>query len=598
MQSPELTPWSVLRDGVRLISRFVRRHPISFAFAVTGAATYAGAIIAASRVIGWVTDTIVIPVLDEGESYAGLLFPAALAVLAVALAKSVGILARRTAAGYLVLRTRQDIRNELIDHQLSLKMSWFNRQSIGDLLAVADSDVDQGTGVLGPLPYGTGVILLLIGSFVMIMLIDPWIGIGAAVGLGIIIAVDIRGSWITYRMWEKVQEARGRVSSVAHESFDGALTVKALGREQYVSEKFGEASDGLRDDLIAVNSTWTSYQTVIRALPQAITIALIIVGAIRIEALSLTPGDLVTVAYLLALLAFPIQLIGFVLWDLAGSMAGWTRIEEVFEAEEFVDYGDLAALSDAGPAPVVSGAVGFSYEEGEPVFEGLDFELMAGVTLAVVGPTASGKSTLTRLLARLWDPDTGDIRLDGRDVRDFALAELPQEVSYVAQDAFLFDDTVAGNIALGGSFSQDEVRAAALLAGADDFISELPDGYETALGERGITLSGGQRQRIALARALIRKPRLMILDDATSAVDPSVEAEILKSLKKADLPSTIVVVAYRPASIRLADEVVFVDEARVVAHGTHSELLRSTSGYARLVQAYEEDARRMEQEAS
>jgi ABC-type multidrug transport system fused ATPase/permease subunit len=279
-------------------------------------------------------------------------------------------------------------------------------------------------------------------------------------------------------------------------------------------------------------------------------------------------------------------------------MAGWTRIEEVFEADEFIDYGDLAALSDAGPAPVATGAVGFAYEEGAPVFEGLEFELKAGVTLAVVGPTASGKSTLTRLLARLWDPDTGDIRLDGRDVRDFALAELPQEVSYVAQDAFLFDDTVAGNIALSGSFSLDEVRAAALLAGADDFISELPDGYETALGERGITLSGGQRQRIALARALIRKPRLMILDDATSAVDPSVEAEILKSLKRADLPSTIVVVAYRPASIRLADEVVFVDEGRVVAHGTHSELLQSTSGYARLVQAYEEDARRMEQEAS
>ncbi len=173
MESPELTPWSVLRDGVRLIKRFVRRHPISFAIAVLGAATYAGAIIASSAVIGWVTDTVVIPALDEGDSYSGLLLPAALAVLAVALVKSVGILVRRTGAGYLQLRTRQDIRNDLLEHQMSLKMSWFNRQSIGDLLAVADSDVDQGTGVLGPLPYGTGVVLLLVGSFVMIMLIDP-----------------------------------------------------------------------------------------------------------------------------------------------------------------------------------------------------------------------------------------------------------------------------------------------------------------------------------------------------------------------------------------------------------------------------------------
>lgn len=598
MQSPELTPWSVLRDGVRLIKRFVQRHPVSFAIAVAGAATYAGAIIASSAVIGWVTDTVVIPALDEGESYSGLLLPAALAVIAVALVKSVGILVRRTAAGYLQLRTRQDIRNDLLEHQLSLKMSWFNRQSIGDLLAVADSDVDQGTGVLGPLPYGTGVILLLIGSFVMIMLIDPWIGLGAAVGLVIIVAVDIRGSWVTYRMWEKVQEARGRVSSVAHESFDGALTVKSLGREQYVSDRFGAASDSLRDDLIAVNSTWTTYQTVIRALPQAITIALIVVGALRIDALQLTPGDLVTVAYLLALLAFPIQLIGFVLWDLAGSKAGWVRIEEVFDADEFVGYGELAASPDSGAAAVTTGSVEFGYEEGVPVFDGLELDLSAGVTLAVVGPTASGKSTLTRLLARLWDPDSGDIRLDGRDVREFAVSELPQEVSYVAQDAFLFDDTVGGNIALGGPFTLEDIRSAASLAGADEFISELPEGYETALGERGITLSGGQRQRIALARALIRKPRLMILDDATSAVDPSVEADILKSLKKAALPSTIVVVAYRPASIRLADEVVYVDDGRVVAHGTHHELLQSTPGYARLVQAYEEDARRMEQEAS
>lgn len=598
MQQPELTPWSVLRGGGRLIWRFVRRHPVSFSLAVLGAATYAAAIIVASLVIGWVTDTVVIPVLDEGESYTDLLLPAALAILVVAIIKAVGIVVRRTSAGYLQLRTRQDIRNDLLDHELSLKMAWFNRQSIGDLLAVADSDVDQGTGVLGPLPYATGVILLLIGSLVMITLIDPWIGLGALIGLLIMIVVDIKGSWVTYRLWEKVQDARGKVSSVAHESFDGALTVKSLGREQYVSDRFRVVSDDLRDDLITVNSTWASYQTVIRALPQAISIVLIVVGAVRIDAGVLSPGDLVTVAYLLALLAFPIQLIGFVLWDLAGSQAGWRRIEDVFAADEFVGYGELEATPGRGAAPVVSEQVEFAYEVGEKVLQNLDLDLDAGVTLAVVGPTASGKSTLTRLLARLWDPDSGGIRVDGRDIREFALSELPREVSYVSQEAFLFDDTVAWNIALGDEFTHEQIETAARLAGADDFIGDLPDGYQTELGERGTTLSGGQRQRIALARALIRKPRVMILDDATSAVDPSVEAEILRSLKSAALPSTIVVVAYRPASIRLADEVVYVDDRTVVAHGTHTDLLRTQPGYARLVQAYEEDARRMEQEAS
>ncbi len=232
------------------------------------------------------------------------------------------------------------------------------------------------------------------------------------------------------------------------------------------------------------------------------------------------------------------------------------------------------------------------------VLEELEIHLRAGTTLAVVGPTASGKSTLSLLLARLWDPDAGVITLDGEDLRSFKVSELPKEVSYVSQNAFLFDDSVRGNITLGEEFSDSEVRIAARLAGAEGFISELSDGLDTQLGERGTTLSGGQRQRIALARALIRRPRLLILDDATSAVDPSVEAEILRSLKSAALPSTIVVVAYRPASIRLADEVVYVDDKRVIAHGRHDDLLATTPGYARLVQAYEEDARRMAEEAS
>jgi ABC-type multidrug transport system fused ATPase/permease subunit len=414
----------------------------------------------------------------------------------------------------------------------------------------------------------------------------------------IVLLVDVRGSWITYALWEEVQQARGEVSAVAHESFDGALTVKSLGREDYVSDRFGHVSDKVRDRLIAVNSTWASYQSVIRVLPQVMIVCLLVVGAARVDGGAVTPGQLVTVTYLLALLAFPIQLIGFVLWDLAGSLAGWRRVQDVFDADEHVDYGDARSRPGTGPAPVLGEAVGFSYDGTEQVFDDLNLHLTAGATLAVVGRTGSGKSTLSLLLARLWDPDVGVVALDGADLRTFSLSELSKEVSYVAQDAFLFDDSVAGNITLGAAFSDMELRAAARLAGAEEFISELPNGFETQLGERGITLSGGQRQRIALARALIRKPRLLILDDATSAVDPSVEAEILRSLKSAALPSTIVVVAYRPASIRLADEVVFVDEKRVVAQGRHDDLLRSTPGYARLVQAYEEDARRMSEEAS
>jgi ABC-type multidrug transport system fused ATPase/permease subunit len=471
-------------------------------------------------------------------------------------------------------------------------MSWFNRQAIGDLLAVADADTDQGTGVLGPLPYASGVSLLLVGTIVLITSIDPWLGLGAVIGLLVAIVIDVRGSWITFGMWEEVQKNRGRVASIAHESFDGALTVKSLGRESYVADKFGSASDVLRDRIIEVNSTWTKYQVIIRALPQMLIIVLLVMGATRISAEAVTPGDVITVAYLLALLAFPIQLIGFVLWDLAGSLAGWRRVQEVLDSDDYVSWGEAPASTDTAAAPVTGQTVGFSYD-GEAVLSGLDLDLKAGTTLAVVGPTASGKTTLGLLLARLWDPDSGEIHLEGRDLRGFARSELPKEVSYVSQSAFLFDATVRENITLDLDYGDDAVGRALRLAGADDFVSELPHGLDTELGERGTTLSGGQRQRLALARALIRRPRLLILDDATSAVDPSVEAEILRALRGAELPSTIVVVAYRPSSIRLADEVVFLDHKRILGHGTHDQLVETLPGYARLVRAYEEEAKRL-----
>jgi len=591
MSDPVLTPWAVVRDGVKLIGRFIKMHPAAFAIAVAGSSLYAGAIIGASWVIGWVTDNVIIPILDEGEE-PDLLDVAAAIIVGVAIVKAFGIVVRRTGAAYLTGATRRDVRNLLLAHQLTLKMSWFNRQAIGDLLAVADADTDQGTGVLGPLPYATGVSMLLVGTVVLITSIDIWLGIGAVVGLLVAIAIDVHGSWITFGMWEHVQRERGRVASIAHESFDGALTVKALGRESFVSEKFGVVSDRLRDRLIEVLSMWTKYQVIMRSLPQMLIILLLVVGASRVDAGAVTAGDLVTVTYLLTLLAFPIQLIGFVLWDLAGSLAGWRRVQEVLDADDHVSWGATTASTDTGAAPVTGQTVGFSYDE-EPVLDELNLDLRAGTTLAVVGPTASGKSTLGLLLARLWDPDSGSIRLAGRDLRHFARSELPKEVAYVSQNAFLFDTTVRENVTLDVDYTQDAVHTALRLAAADKFVSELPAGLDTELGERGTTLSGGQRQRLALARALIRKPRLLILDDATSAVDPSVEADILRSLKSAALPSTIVVVAYRPSSIRLADEVVYVDHKRILGHGTHDELIRTLPGYARLVQAYEEEAKRL-----
>jgi ABC-type multidrug transport system fused ATPase/permease subunit len=335
---------------------------------------------------------------------------------------------------------------------------------------------------------------------------------------------------------------------------------------------------------------------VVEALPPAINVIILVVGSLLVAGGSMSTGQLVSIAYLITLMAFPLQLIGFVIFEMAHSQAAWSRVQEVLDADDVVEHGSLPATPERSGAPLDSDDIAFSYSDDEPVLSDLRIDIPAGRTVAVVGPTGSGKSTLALLLARLWDPTDGAIRIDGRDLRQFARSELPREVAFVAQEAFLFDDTVWGNITLGVDLPEAEVLEAARLAGVERFVHQLPDGYATKLGERGIALSGGERQRVALARALVRKPRVLLLDDATSAVDASVETEILRGLRGADLPSTVVVVAYRRSSIMLTDEVVFVDQGRVVAHGTHEELLATVPGYERILRAYEQDAARREHE--
>ncbi len=581
---------AVLREGLGLVGRYARARPFPFGLAVLGAALYAGAIIAASRVIGWVTDTVILPVLASGDPLEGRLRLAVAVIIGVAVWKASAIILRRNSAGYLQFRTQQDVRESLIDHELRLELAWFGRQSVGDLLAVADNDARQATGVLAPFPYASGVSLLILGTIVLMFLVDPWVGLATLVGLGTVIAIEVRAAVNVYPFWEGIQRQVGQVSRVAHESFDGALTIKALGREDHEIERLQTESETLRDQIVAVNIKWETYRVIITSLMPALSLAVVAVGAVRVDAGAVTPGDVVSALYLFGLLAFPVQLIAFVLFDMAASIPAQRRVQTILDVDETVEYGTEIATAGLGPAPVAGDRVTFGYETGSVVLDDVVLDIPAGKTVAVVGPTGSGKSTLTLLLARLWDPGSGQIRIDGRDLRSFARHELPREVAFVSQSSFLFDDTVAGNISLGADYRHEAAMDAARLAGAHEFIMQLPEGYGTRIGERGASLSGGQRQRVALARALIRRPRLLILDDATSAVDPSVEAQILRRLRSADLPSTVVLVAYRPSSIRLADEVVFVADGRVVAQGDHERLIESQPEYARLVRAYEEDA--------
>ncbi len=588
--SAPLGPGEVVRAGGRLIWSFIREAPVAYALAAGGAVAFTAGIVASAVVIGWVTDELVIPVLAEGASIGGRLRTAVLLLLGVAVWKALGIVVRRTAAGYLAFTSQRRMRSRLIDHQLRLSLRWYRKRGVGDLLSVSDVDSRQATFVLHPLPFATGVAALILGAGGLVLATDVVLGLLAALVMVLVVVIDLRGSWRTFAAMEEAQRRKGKVAEVAHESFDGALTVKALGREDLEVARFGDAAASLRDQLVTVGRVWTGYRALTESIPAIGTVVLLVVGTARIAAGGLTAGELVRVAYLLSLLAVPIRLIGYLMWDAANSVAGWRRVQSVLEADDVVPHGARDAAHDDRPAAVSARGVSFSYGDGEPVLEDLDLEIPAGRTVAIVGPTGSGKSTLALLLARLWDPDAGSVRLDDRDLRELAPGAVASEVGYVSQDTFLFDDTVAGNVRLHLGIPDDQVVRALELANAAGFVRALPEGLETKLGERGATLSGGQKQRIALARALVRQPRLLVLDDATSAVDPTVEAAILRGLRRAELPATVVVVAYRRSSILLADEVVFVEDGRVVAHGSHDQLLAEVPGYTRLLEAYDVDA--------
>jgi ABC-type multidrug transport system fused ATPase/permease subunit len=285
-----------------------------------------------------------------------------------------------------------------------------------------------------------------------------------------------------------------------------------------------------------------------------------------------------------------VRAIGFVLGELPRAAVGWRRVNNVLTATGEMPYG-TAAVAGSGPVSLSFQDVSFAYEGSAEVLHDVTFEVPAGATVALVGPTGSGKSTIAALAARLMDPDTGAVRLGGANARDLSAEALAGTVALVPQLPFIFDDTIDGNVSLERD-AVDEVRVKEALgvAQADVFVSRLTDGLNTRVGERGTSLSGGQRQRLTLARALAGRPRLMIIDDATSAVDPRVEAAILAGLRDADTAASLLLVAYRRATIALADLVVYVEDGRVLATGTHQQLLATTPGYADLVTAYEKRA--------
>jgi ABC-type multidrug transport system fused ATPase/permease subunit len=574
MERPPYRP-PYRRTFVRLLG-FLKPYKLSLIVSIflavgSQAASIALIVVSGTKVI----DEAILP-RDEGQLwlYLGVL-------LAVGAVKAALMVGRRLISGRQALGVEFDMRNGLYSHLLRLSFGYYDLHQTGQLMSRATVDL-QGVRFF----LGYGLIFFFQNALTVVfataaMFWFNWrLALIALAITPILIALAYRYSHISHPLLRDVQQKMADVATVAEENIVGVHVVKSFAREPQEERKFAQRSEAVFEQSLRANRQRAFYVPLISFVPLLAQAAILLVGGRMVVNGQMTLGEFFTFNLLLGFLIFPLRSLGMWIGQAQRATASGERIFEVIdEPEEIADRPDAFGLP-RGRGRIHFQNVGFTYGVGRPVLEDVELEIEPGKTIALIGHTGSGKTTLTSLVPRFYDVSSGRVLIDGVDVRDVRLASLRSAIGVISQDPFLFSATVRENIAFGKADATDEeVEEAARLAQADEFVERLPDGYDTVIGERGITLSGGQRQRVAIARALIVDPRILILDDATASVDATTEAKIRLGLREAMRGRTTLIIAHRLSTIALADEIVVLDHGRIVARGVHDQLLETSPVY-------------------